>query len=238
MSQRTQVAHLAAHVPFGYTHDEHQTPGFKDPLTYEQYFQEKTGSHRIASDYISHLNQLLKYIDQINKTFVDKPQPNGKPYFKDFSYITDVVQIAMEIGTTEITVNVIQVRPCFVGHKLFQIIMLQLLHTAGMVHKTLNIETCYPKTLNIMNHFFGKHEGLMRVQFSETFYKYPDCVFPHPDTMLTVTPEQLHIADYVNISSEGIVSLVPSAFPSAEELNNIRYVDAFYAARHNVNSYL
>ena len=216
------IVRVAAHVPFGYCHDAYQTPGFHSALQYEHRFAKKTKSHRISRDYVARFNHLLQDIHSSCMNF----KAAGFLYgFQDKNLFTDVVDLELELGNDYIMLTVIGIRPCFVGHKAFQVLMLQLLQTACLLKKRFIVESCYPRTVAILRHLFGP--SLMRIVDEST--ACPNCVFDDLHAMQMVTPESLGIAGYVTATCP--VQLIEAAFPTSEQLNDVRYVDAFYASR-------
>ena len=221
MSSR-KVARVAAHVPYGYEHDKYQMPGFKSALAYELYFAKKIKSHRISQNYVSLLNAMLQ---NIHNRCLDFKIAKCVLGYQENYFSTDVIEIELEIGPDYLRLQVIGIRPCFVGHKMFQIVMLQLMQTACLLKKELIVDTCYPRTLDILEHFFGN--DIMKVVFGK--HMFPNCIFSNFEAMKAVTPESLGVAGYVRDTCP--IELLETAFPTPEQLNDSRYVDAFYGAR-------
>lgn len=200
---------MGVKVPEGYEHDVEQQKWFGTAQAYEDEFARYKPV--IGGDYIDGTNALLRRMDEVCRSDYDQEGYDGIPEH-------DVLQIALWTVNSKISLDLIGIRPCFVGHKLFQIVMYQLISSARSTGKTLVVGSCFPRTLNIMRAFFA---DVMEVEGG-------DCKFDNPDKMWTITVDSMRIADYVDITSNGVVQLREAMFPSADQLNDPQYVDRHY----------
>ena len=224
----TDVAITAAPIPYGYVHDPVQLRAFGDPRAFERHFQtELEGRRDIRPDYIERLNHVLQHI---NTECHRRAAATATDSVEDIT--TDVLDISFKVTDRTLTLHMVGIRPCFMGHKLFQILMLQLLRSASATGKRLVIGSCFPKTLAILQRFFGPR--IMTVERPYDWQAHPDCIFTNQRAMARVTPEHLGIAEdmILCIRAQEIIELRPEAFPTAVQLNDKRYVDAYYASKN------
>jgi hypothetical protein len=230
---------VSAHVPTGYIHDADQTEIFGSARHYELSFQRYVAGPDIRPDYIFHINSALRLV-HVTALFWDfgsrkkkkKKKKGGvqeeKPQKQGLRSKTDVLEVELTITPDEIILHLIGIRPCFVGYKLFQIVMYQLLRSALGTGRELCVKTCLPRTVEILQHFFSPSV------MSLTGRGFTDCVFSDLCEMSEITPDTLGIPpDYITESEDGEVQLLPAAFPSAAQLNDPTFVDAHFAmSRH------
>jgi hypothetical protein len=215
------VAITAAPIPSTFVQDPLQLSVFGNPARYEQHFQVLPGNQQnISPDYILRVNSMLR---QINNTC----HITGARE-RQLTVANDVIEIEFLVTNTELILSFVNIRPCFMKRKLFQILMLQLLRSASMTNKRLIISSCFPATLAILQHFFKAN--LMTVEPPDQWVAHPTCIFHDFAAMMRITPEYLRIPHgMVTIGQNGLVQLQVHAFPTSAQLNDQHYVDTYYA---------
>jgi len=217
------VARVSAPIPDGYTFDSQQMQTFRSPKLLDSSFY--FGDIRPA--YLQNVNQLLLQIQQAcHMHVVCIENARGREVVDQ----ADVLLVQLHVDYNVILMDVIAIRPCFAGYRLFLVVMYALVKAACETGKTLIVQRCFPKTLDVLKRHF---DGLMR--YNDRISK-PDCVFDNHRLMhALVTPSSLGIQDTIEENESGLVQLRLGAFPLASELNDQAFVNAhfkLYASKH------
>ena len=213
-----QVAKLSAPIPDGYAFDSDQRLTFKTPQKLDAYFNFKD----IRPAYIENINRLLL---QIQKDCSLHELCIANACGREIIEQADVLMVQVHVDYATILMDVIAIRPCFAGYKLFLVVVYVLVRGACETGKTLIAQRCYPKTLEILKRYF---EGLMRY---DPYSQSPNCIFDnHRLLHAKITPSWLGIQDLITENEQGHVQLIDSAFPSASDLNDPVFVNAHYRA--------
>jgi hypothetical protein len=219
--------HLATHFPSGMVFDDSQKKQFGTPEQLEQFFQKETHREFIDINYLGELNDLLQ---EIHQTF---SQYNTKSY-ESINETCGVLNVDIIIYYDEdcdkytIALEIVRVRPCFASQKIFTILVYLLLKLACHRHdvKEVRIEACTDATVNILMRRFKS----MVTHEVEQETGWSNCIFSNFDSIREqVTPTSLGIdMKVVEDPNDGSLQLVESQFPTANELNDDKWVEEHY----------
>ena len=223
MSQHRRVATLAAPIPTGYEHDPSQMIHFDTAEIFDRSFTYT----KIRRNYVLLVNALLGRIDQACRLEKPLDEPGDEWSTEIVVDQMDVVTLQIESSYDAIVLDIIGVRPCFVGHRMFLVVMYQLIRLACATGKVLIVKTCYPRTLAILKKYFVAG-GMLDYDGDA---RYPDCVFRnHLAMRRLVTPAFLGISRIITEDRDGLVQLRADALPPAAALNDQAFVDRYFSS--------
>jgi hypothetical protein len=171
----------------------------------------------------------MRKIDEVCRFKAPPPNPSDEGY--DYAYSMFINEksaiVCIDLTSTDdaLILKLIGVRPCFMKHKFFLVIVYQLIRLARETSKALVFDTCYPSTFAILQRYFGDAMDPPEAVLN------PRVVFSNPGlTLSSVTPEYLGIESLIRFAvPTGELQLAFRGYPSADELNSQAYVDAHYS---------
>jgi hypothetical protein len=218
---------LSAHVPSAAVFDERQTVYFESPEELEEDFRYYIGSSLISRRYVE--RQLNPMLDRMRATLGGVIRHE----MTVFRERCDVVFVAVQLDWVgkdargrhqfELHLPYITVRPCFWGQSMLTIIVYQLLYLAllrGDV-KRFVISKCVPTTSQILFRKFGPWVTYKPNEQGELDFEFADL----GRVAAEVSAERLGIAHKLASEDLGRLVLRQDAFPTAEQLNDAKWVE-------------
>jgi hypothetical protein len=216
---------LEAHVPVRMELDGLQRLFFVSPGTIERSFADKMGKI-IPDKYVKKLSSLLA------KVLCRCMEVKSGEYETHIVEWSDVLCVGLTVNVQStddgvLYLNVIKVRPCFVGRGMLQIIVYILIMVA-ILRKDVRrvvVDKCVETTVSVLK---AKFTSMFDVKTDTDGYN--SCVFSGFDGMdWKKLKTQLGLDSRLRINdSDGVITkigLIESAYPTAEELNNRNYVE-------------
>jgi hypothetical protein len=209
------------------TFDESQKKQFGTPEKLEQFFQKETRREFIDTEYLSDLNDLLQEIHQTFSQYKD----NSYEAINETCGVLNVDTIMYYNDDDDkytIALEIVRVRPCFASQKIFTILVYLLLKLACSRRDVneVRIEACTDATVTILKKKFKT----MVTHNIEPETGLSNCIFSDFDSIRAqVTPKSLGIdMKVVENPTDESLQLVESQFPTAEQLNDDKWVEEHY----------
>ena len=223
MAKKMPCAVQAAHVPVGLMYDERATRVFGTPEQLEATYQKHRGPD-IHENYLEQMEQVFVRVRDVCKT------PMWVRLQEEIVALTDTAELAIEVTHEFIALHVISIRPCFERNSMLVIVVYQLLRLAVLYQKSKVVVTlCGPKTVDVLRSKFDDLD-VMEVRYTAT--EGTCCVFADMRRVrVRVNARALGIEHRVGTRADGLLQLKREAFPTAQQLNDAKYVDDVFSLR-------